>query len=127
MLRTVSSGEALTQHLMSRPGHTPHIALDTDLTLCEQHLVPGAQTRITVVPPLDNFSWLRLSSPLTSLRDVDLSKGQWHPINRICPMTHHFYLSPFSPKGNMLPNLGIFPLSHQLTRDLIEHGLTLSA
>lgn len=49
MPRPVSSGEALTQHLMSRPGYTPHVAIDTDLKPCDQHLVPGAKTRITVV------------------------------------------------------------------------------
>lgn len=49
MPRPVDSGEALTQHLMSRPGYTPHIAIDTDLKPCDQRLVPGAQTRITVV------------------------------------------------------------------------------
>jgi hypothetical protein len=49
MPRPVDSGEALTQHLMSRPGYTPHVAIDTDLKPCDQHLVPGAKTRITVV------------------------------------------------------------------------------
>lgn len=49
MPRPVSSGEALTQQLMSRPGYTPHIAIDTDLKPCDQHLVAGAKTRITVV------------------------------------------------------------------------------
>ncbi len=49
MPRPVSSGETLTQQLMSRPGYTPHIAIDTDLKPCDQYLVPGAQTRITVV------------------------------------------------------------------------------
>ncbi len=49
MPRPVSSGEALTQQLMSRPGYTPHIAIDTDLKPCDQHLVAGATTRITVV------------------------------------------------------------------------------
>ncbi len=49
MPRPISSGEALTQQLMSRPGYTPHIAIDTDLKPCDQHLVAGAKTRITVV------------------------------------------------------------------------------
>ncbi|MFB3071104.1 MAG: hypothetical protein ACE1ZK_03460 [Nitrospirales bacterium] len=49
MPRTVSSGEALSQHLMSRPAHTPHIAIDTDLKPCDQHLAPGTHTRITIV------------------------------------------------------------------------------
>jgi hypothetical protein len=30
MPRPISSGAALTQHLMTRPGYTPHIAIDTD-------------------------------------------------------------------------------------------------
>ena len=49
MPRPISSGEALTKHLMSRPGYTPHIAIDTDLRPCDQYLLPGAKTRITVV------------------------------------------------------------------------------
>jgi hypothetical protein len=49
MPRPVESGEALTQHLMSRPGYTPQVAIDTDLKPCDQALVPGAKTRITVV------------------------------------------------------------------------------
>jgi hypothetical protein len=49
MPRPVSSGKTLTQQLMSRPGYTPHIAIDTDLQPCDQYLVPGAKTRITVV------------------------------------------------------------------------------
>lgn len=49
MPRPVDSGEALTQHLMSRPGYTPHVAIDTDLKPCDQTLVAGAKTRITVV------------------------------------------------------------------------------
>jgi hypothetical protein len=49
MPRPVSSGTALTQHMMSRPGYTPHVTIDTDLKPCDQSLVPGAQTRITVV------------------------------------------------------------------------------
>ena len=49
MPRPIDSGEALTQHLMSRPGYTPHIAIETDLKPCDQQLVPGAKTRITVV------------------------------------------------------------------------------
>jgi len=49
MPRPVDSGEALTQHLLSRPGYTPHVAIDTDLKPCDQALVPGAKTRITVV------------------------------------------------------------------------------
>ena len=49
MPKPISSGEALTQHLMSRPGYTPNIAIDTDLRPCDQLLVPGAKTRITVV------------------------------------------------------------------------------
>ena len=49
MPQPISSGEALTKHLMSRPGYTPHIAIDTDLRACDQYLVAGAKTRITVV------------------------------------------------------------------------------
>jgi hypothetical protein len=49
MPRPVSSGEALTQQLMSRPGYTPSIAIDTDLKPCDQLLVPGAKTRITII------------------------------------------------------------------------------
>lgn len=49
MPRPVDSGEALTQHLMKSPGYTPHVAIDTDLKPCDQHLLPGAKTRITVV------------------------------------------------------------------------------
>jgi len=49
MPQPINSGEALTRELMSRPGYTPHIAIDTDLRPCDQQLVPGAQTRITVV------------------------------------------------------------------------------
>ncbi len=49
MPRPINSGETLTQQLMSRPGYTPHIAIDTDLKPCDQHLVPGAKTRMTIV------------------------------------------------------------------------------
>ncbi len=49
MPRPINSGEALTKHLMSRPGYTPHIAIDTDLRACDQYLVAGAKTRMTVV------------------------------------------------------------------------------
>ena len=49
MPRPINSGEALTKHLMSKPGYTPHIAIDTELKPCDQFLVPGAKTRITVV------------------------------------------------------------------------------
>lgn len=49
MPRPVDSGEALTKHLMSKPGYTPHVAIDTDLKPCDQHLVAGGKTRITVV------------------------------------------------------------------------------
>ncbi len=49
MPRPIDSGEALTRHLMSRPGYTPHVAIDTNLKPCDQLLVPGATTRITVV------------------------------------------------------------------------------
>ena len=49
MPHPINSGEALTQQLMSRPGYTPHIAIDTDLKPCDQHLLMGAETRITVV------------------------------------------------------------------------------
>ena len=47
--RPVSSGPALTQQLMSRPGYIPYIALDSDLMPCDQLLGNGAKTRITVV------------------------------------------------------------------------------
>ena len=49
MPRPVNSGEALTQQLMNRPGYTPHIAIDTELKPCDQYLVPGAKTRITII------------------------------------------------------------------------------
>ena len=49
MPKPVDSGEALTQQLMNRPGYTPHIAIDTELKLCDRQLVPGAKTRITIV------------------------------------------------------------------------------
>ena len=49
MPRPIDSGEALTQHLLSRPGYTPHVAIDTDLKPCDRALVAGAKTRITVV------------------------------------------------------------------------------
>ncbi len=49
MPKPVESGEALTKLLMSRPGYTPHIAIDTELEPCDQYLVPQAITRITVV------------------------------------------------------------------------------
>ncbi|MEX0829286.1 MAG: hypothetical protein WD032_03515 [Nitrospirales bacterium] len=49
MPRPVESGEALTQHLMNRPGYTPHVAIDTDLKPCDRALAAGARTRITVV------------------------------------------------------------------------------
>lgn len=49
MPRPVSSGADLTKQLMSRPGYTPHIAVDTDLKPCDQHLVADAKTRITIV------------------------------------------------------------------------------
>lgn len=47
----VASGETLTQQLMSKPGSIPHIAIDTQLSPCDQAIGPGAKTRITVVAP----------------------------------------------------------------------------
>lgn len=49
--RPVASGEVLTQQLMSRPGSIPHIAIDTELSPCDQAIGRGARTRITVVTP----------------------------------------------------------------------------
>lgn len=46
-----SSGAALTQQLMSKPGSIPHIAIDTELSPCDQAIGGGARTRITVVAP----------------------------------------------------------------------------
>ena len=43
------SGEALTKQLMGKPGSIAHIALDGQLAPCDQQLVPGAKTRITIV------------------------------------------------------------------------------
>lgn len=45
------SGEALTQLLMSKPGSIAHVDVDEQVAACDQLLVPGAQTRITVVSP----------------------------------------------------------------------------
>lgn len=47
----VASGDALTRQLMSKPGSIPHIAIDTELSPCDQAIGRGAQTRITVVAP----------------------------------------------------------------------------
>ena len=49
MPRPVNSGEELTQRIMNRPGHTPHIALDTRLSPCDLHIAKEAKTRISVV------------------------------------------------------------------------------
>jgi len=49
--RPVASGTALTQQLMSRPGSIPNIAIDTELSPCDQIIGRGARTRITVVSP----------------------------------------------------------------------------
>lgn len=49
MPKPIASAEELTQQLISRPGYTPHLAIETGLKPCDQHLVPGAKTRITVV------------------------------------------------------------------------------
>ena len=49
--RPVASGEALTQQLMSKPGSIPHIAIDMDLSPCDEQIGRGARTRITVVSP----------------------------------------------------------------------------
>jgi hypothetical protein len=49
--RPVSSGSALTQQLMSKPGSIPHIAIDMSLNPCDQQIGRGARTRITVVAP----------------------------------------------------------------------------
>jgi hypothetical protein len=49
--RPVTSGTALTQQLMSKPGSIPHIALDMGLHPCDQQIGRGARTRITVVAP----------------------------------------------------------------------------
>lgn len=47
----VTSGEALTRQLMSKPGSVPNIAIDTELSPCDQEIGRGARTRITVVSP----------------------------------------------------------------------------
>ncbi|MCA9499101.1 MAG: hypothetical protein MRJ67_15225 [Nitrospirales bacterium] len=47
----VASGEALTRQLMSKPGSIPNIAIDTQLSPCDQAIGQGARTRITVVSP----------------------------------------------------------------------------
>lgn len=49
--RPVASGSALTQQLMSKPGSIPNIAIDTELSPCDQTIGRGARTRITVVSP----------------------------------------------------------------------------
>lgn len=49
--RPVASGEALTRQLMSKPGSIPNIAIDTQLSPCDQAIGRGARTRITVVSP----------------------------------------------------------------------------
>lgn len=49
--RPVTSGSALTQQLMSKPGSIAHIAIDTKLNPCDQMIGRGARTRITVVAP----------------------------------------------------------------------------
>ena len=49
MPRPFSSGKELTQQIMNRPGHTPHIALDIRLSPCDLHIAKEAKTRITVV------------------------------------------------------------------------------
>ncbi|MCA9463090.1 MAG: hypothetical protein KC563_12485 [Nitrospira sp.] len=46
-----ASGEALTKQLMTMPGSLPHIAIDGEVAPCDQLLVPGARTRITIVSP----------------------------------------------------------------------------
>ncbi len=46
-----ASGEALFQQLMSKPGSLPNIAVEGQIPPCDQQLVPGARTRITVVSP----------------------------------------------------------------------------
>ena len=45
------SGEALFQQVMNKPGSLPHIAVEGLIPPCDQQLVPGARTRITVVSP----------------------------------------------------------------------------
>ncbi len=49
MPRPFNSGKELTQQIMNRPGHTPHIALDSRLSPCDLHIARDAKTRITVV------------------------------------------------------------------------------
>ncbi len=49
--RPVTSGAVLTQQLMSKPGSIPHIAIDMELSPCDQHMGGGARSRITVVSP----------------------------------------------------------------------------
>lgn len=49
--RPVASGEVLTRQLMSKPGSIPSIAIDTQLSPCDQAIGRGAQTRITLVSP----------------------------------------------------------------------------
>jgi len=47
----LASGEVLNQLLMSKPGSIAHINIDGQVASCDQLLVPGAKTRITVVSP----------------------------------------------------------------------------
>lgn len=49
MPKPMGSADELTHHLMTQPGYTPHLAIETNLKACDQQLVPGAKTRITVV------------------------------------------------------------------------------
>ena len=49
--RPVESGSALTQQLMSKPGSIANVAIDTELSPCDQTIGRGARTRITVVSP----------------------------------------------------------------------------
>ncbi|MGE0473841.1 MAG: hypothetical protein AB7P17_09430, partial [Nitrospirales bacterium] len=46
-----ASGEALFEQVMNKPGSLPHIAVEGQVSPCDQQLVPGARTRITIVSP----------------------------------------------------------------------------
>ncbi|MGD9850907.1 MAG: hypothetical protein AB7T38_06555 [Nitrospirales bacterium] len=46
-----ASGQALFEQVMSKPGSLPHIAIEGQVGPCDQQLVPGVRTRITIVSP----------------------------------------------------------------------------
>lgn len=46
-----ASGEALFEQVMSKPGSLPYITVEGQVGACDQQLVSGARTRITIVSP----------------------------------------------------------------------------